>query len=380
MLTFKDNKIMRCGYTTGACAAAATKAAAIMIFRQEKISTVKLMTPKQIELDLEVHEPRINSNMAVCAIKKDSGDDPDVTNGIMVYSKVTIFPDKSGEKINIHTDGGTGVGRVTKKGLQQPIGSAAINEVPRKMIESEAKNICEEYGFKGDVYIEISIPEGVEIAKRTFNPRLGIEGGISVLGTSGIVEPMSEKALTDSIRVEISVKSAYSKSSLLVTLGNYGENFTENQLNIDLKDGIKCSNYIGETIDYALEFNIKNMLFVGHIGKMIKVAGGIMNTHSRFADARMDILTSCAIKAGASLEGAKQILNCITTDEAVEILIKENILDKTMEIVVNNIEYYMRKRAYDKINFGIIIFSNVYGLLGKNNPADEMKKDMIKRN
>lgn len=365
--TFKNNKKLRYGYTTGSCAAAASKAAAIMLFRKCEISKISIMTPKGILLDLQVFDIKINADYVSCAIQKDSGDDPDVTDGVFVYAKV-----KKISQPKIIIEGGLGVGRVTKQGLEQPVHSAAINKVPRQMIYQEVKDVCNEFEYPEGIYIEISIPEGVEIAKRTFNERLGIKGGISVLGTSGIVEPMSEAALIDSIKVEMNILKASGAKQILVTLGNYGENFSTSELNINIENSLKCSNFIGETIDYAVELSFERILIIGHIGKLVKVAGGIMNTHSKNADARMDILTAAAIRAGITLECAKQILNCITTDEAIQILKKEEIFEETMSILVDKMQYFMQTRAYDKIKVDVITFSNEYGLLGHTKNAMEI--------
>lgn len=367
--TFKNNKMLRYGYTTGSCAAAASKAAAIMLFRKCNISKVSIMTPKGILLDLEVRDIIVGDNFVSCGIKKDSGDDPDVTDGILVYAKVC-----KADNDNIEIDGGIGVGRVTKPGLEQPVGNAAINRVPREMIYNEVSNVCNEFDYPRGIKVEISIPAGVEIAQKTFNPRLGIEGGISVLGTSGIVEPMSETALIDSIKVEMKMLRASGKEEILVTLGNYGENFSVNELNIDITNSLKCSNFIGETIDYAVELACKSIIFIGHIGKLVKVAGGIMNTHSRNADARMDILMAAAIQAGITMEGAKKILGCITTDEAIQVVKEEAVLDKTMQILVDKMQFYMGKRGYDKIQIEVMTFSNEFGLLGKTKNANELAK------
>lgn len=367
--TFKNNKKLRYGYTTGSCAAAASKAAAIMLFRKCKISKVSIMTPKEILLELEVLNITSGDDFVSCAIKKDSGDDPDVTNGILVYAKVSMTANNE-----IEIDGGIGVGRVTKPGLEQPVNNAAINRVPRQMIYNEVFNVCNEFDYHAGIKVEISIPEGVEIAKKTFNPRLGIEGGISVLGTSGIVEPMSETALIDSIKVEMKMLKAAGNDDILVTLGNYGENFSMNELNIDITSSLKCSNFIGETIDYAVELELKSILLIGHIGKLVKTAGGIMNTHSRNADARIDILVATAIKAGITLDGAKKLLECITLDEAIPILKDEEILDTTMQILVDKMKFYLNKRAYEKVKIEVITFSNEFGLLGKTGNADALAK------
>lgn len=191
---------------------------------------------------------------------------------------------KKQDLVIINIDGGDGVGRVTKPGLDQPVGNAAINHVPREMIEKEVREVCELLDFKGTLDITISVPKGNELAERTFNPRLGIVGGISILGTSGIVEPMSSQALIDTIRVELRQRYSLGYDYVAVAPGNYGLDFMKESYGYDLDRSVKCSNFIGETIDMAADMGFKRMLLTGHIGKLIKVAGGIMNTHSREAD------------------------------------------------------------------------------------------------
>lgn len=265
MYIYKNHKKLRFGYTTGSCAAAASKASIIMLLNKKPIKKIQIMTPKGILLNLNVLDISFGEDFVKCAIKKDSGDDPDVTNGILVYSKVQFSKDK-----DIIIDGGIGVGRVTKDGLQCKKGSAAINKVPREMIYKEVKNICEEFEYKEGLYVEISIPEGVEIAKKTFNPRLGIEGGISILGTSGIIEPMSEKALIDTIKLEMKQLKVNGAEYFLITPGNYGESFSRENMEINIENSLKCSNFVGETLDYACELGIKGILFIAHIGKFYK--------------------------------------------------------------------------------------------------------------
>ncbi len=363
---YKDQKKLRCGYTTGSCAAAAAKAATAMLLSEEYVSNVSLLTPKGTTLDLQVLDIQRTGEQVTCAIQKDSGDDADVTNGIFIYASVMYRQD------GITIEGGAGVGRVTKSGLDQPVGQAAINSVPRKMIQEAVLEEMDAHGYEGGIQVIISIPEGIEIAKRTFNPRLGIEGGISVLGTSGIVEPMSEQALVDTIRTEIKMQSANGNYNLLVTPGNYGADFLKDVLRIDIEKAMKCSNFIGDTIDMAYEYQIKSLLLVGHIGKLVKLGAGIMNTHSKMADGRMEILSSCAIRAGAEGETAKRILTCITTDEAIAILLDAQILEDTMAILMERIEFYLKHRAYEGMTIAAITFSNQYGILGCTSKAETL--------
>ena len=317
------------GYTTGTCAQAATRAAMQMLFTGEKVEQVSVELPQGEKLQLDItdiqrkYTDRELPDMVSCAVKKNSGDDPDITNGVLVYSQVRLS-----ETGQIHIDGGIGVGRVTRPGLNQPVGEAAINRVPRQMIRKEVEEACEEVGYTGGIDVEISIPEGARLAKETFNPRLGIEGGLSILGTTGIVNPMSEQALIDTIEVEMKVCLAEKYRYLIIAPGNYGLDFLKEQYSIEENDVVKCSNYIGQTIDMAVEQDCKGVLLVGHIGKLIKVSGGIMNTHSRWADCRMDLFATAALRAGVAGGKAVEFLDCVTTDDALEKCSEEEAADR----------------------------------------------------
>ncbi len=365
--SIKNNRKMRFGYTTGSCAAGAAKAAVSMLLKGGTVKTVELMTPKGILLNLEILHIEKGIGQVSCAVKKFAGDDPDVTDGIEVFVKA--------EKTNfsgIRIEGGKGVGRVTKRGLEQPVGSPAINQVPRSMILREAEEICSETDYEGGLLLTVSIPQGEEIAGRTFNPRLGIEGGISVLGTSGIVEPMSEAALIRSIEVEMRQKVENGAAYLLVTPGNYGAAFLREHMDLPFEENMKCSNYVGETLDMAVDMGVKGILFISHIGKFVKVAAGIMNTHSRCADARAEVLAANALRAGISLEGAKEILDTITTDEALAVIRREGLLEPVMKEITDRVEYYLNHRAYDRLLLGAVLFSNEYGYLGETRHAGEL--------
>ncbi len=368
---YKNQKKLRCGYTTGTCACAAAKAAAQMLLSGKDVLEVNVETPMGVHLQLPVEKIVRGVESVSCAIKKDSGDDPDVTNGIYIYAEVSYVISK-----NVIIDGGIGIGRITKKGLQRPIGEAAINPVPLKMIADGVSDIADRYSYEGGLKVVISAPEGVEIAKKTFNPQLGIVGGISILGTTGIVEPMSEQAIIDTIRTEINMHMADGERTLLIAPGNYGQDFLFNNLNIELKRSIKCSNYIGDTIDMVCDAGAESMLLVGHIGKLVKLGAGIMNTHSRVADGRMEVLSACAIQAGAEADIARKILDCVTTDAALEILKESDMLEGAMEQLMIRIEKVLQHRSSERIRIGAIIFSNEYGILGKTKLADEFVKSI----
>ena len=368
-----NQKLLRCGYTTGTCAAAASKAAVAMLFKQESMESVAITTPNQTDLIIDVLNPQFNDNVASCSIEKDGGDDPDITNGILVSSKVALLPDSS----EIIIEGGKGVGKVTKGGLDQPVGMSAINSVPRKMIKDSLNELAMQFNYSGGFHVLISVPEGEEIAKKTFNPELGIVGGISILGTTGIVEPMSAKALADSIKVEISVIAAESNESILIFLGNFGKKFTEEDLNLSTKPGIMCSNFIDVALDSSVEFGFKNILLVGHIGKFVKLGIGMFNTHSHNGDGRIETLLSCALDAGANIEILKEIQKCVTTNAVLDILYENDLLDKTMEILNERIQHNIDRRVPDDINVGFICFANTgeySGVLFESENVDDLKR------
>lgn len=369
----KNNKKLRYGYTTGSCAAAAAKAAARMLLTGETVENIDLMTPKGILLHLEILDIHKGEEEVSCAVRKDGGDDPDATHGLLVYAAV-----RKKKESGVTIDGGRGVGRVTKRGLEQPVGAAAINRTPRAMITEAVEDIADAFGYTAGFTVVISIPGGEEVAKKTFNPRLGILGGISVLGTSGIVVPMSEDALIASIHAEMRLRKENGGDYLLITPGNYGAAFVSSYPDVDVENSVKCSNYVGETLDYAVNLGIRGILFVADIGKFIKVSGGIMNTHSRCADSRAELMTAAAIRAGADLETAKQLLETITTVEAIGILKEKGLLEKTMAEILPRIHYYLQHRIGEAFPTEAILFSNEYGFLGETAGAQEMLKHFRK--
>ena len=364
---FSQGKNLRCGYTTGSCATAAAKAAATMMLTGERVDSVRIDTPKGITLNLEPLQVELAENYVSCAIRKDSGDDPDDTNGILVFAKV-----ERAVEPGVHIEGGVGVGRVTKPGLACAVGGPAINPTPRRMITSEVSSVMEQTGYTDGLMVTISIPEGVEIAKKTFNPRLGIIGGLSVLGTSGIVEPMSEKALIETMYVEMRAQKARGNKDLLVFFGNYGEDFTRDVMQLDLEGAVTCSNFVGELLDYAVYLGFETLLLIGHSGKLVKLAQGVMNTHSKYADCRTELFALQAMFHGASVEVGKEIYGCLTTDEVTKVLKREQLFEPVMEQVTQKIDFYMQHRVHGKIKTAAFMFSNVYGILGKTEHADAL--------
>lgn len=363
---------MRYGFTTGSCAAAAAKAAAYMLLSGRQKNTITIETPKGIPYTAEILEITRGEKAVQCAVRKDGGDDPDITSGALIYAEVSLTDHTRMQATDtrIHIDGGIGVGRVTKPGLDQPVGNAAINHVPREMIAKEVLEVCDLMDYKGNLQVIISVPEGEAIAKQTFNPRLGIVGGISILGTSGIVEPMSNQALLDTIRVELNQRRAEGFDDIAVAPGNYGLDFMKKAYGYDLDKSVKCSNFIGVTVDMAVECGFTRMLLTGHIGKLIKVAGGIMNTHSKEADCRMELLSAFAIHEGAGADVAAKILDCVATEEAVRLLREAGKQQEVMDYAMERIMFYLNKRAGGRMQIDCIMYDNTFGELAKSKEAD----------
>lgn len=364
---YRGQKRLRCGYTTGSCAAAAAKAAAMMLLSEKQVEEVSLMTPKGILLRLTIQDVRIEKGEVSCAVQKDSGDDPDITNGVLVYAHVTRI-DR-----DIVVEGGDGVGRVTRAGLKCAVGEAAINPGPRELIIRNVQEVCRDYAYPGGMLVRISVPNGAELAKKTFNPRLGIEGGISILGSTGIVEPMSERALIDTIRAELTQMKANGAQVAAVVPGNYGETFLRDHLCLPCR-AVQCSNYMGDMLDIAVELQLDGILLVGHIGKLVKLAGGIMNTHSRYADGRMEILAAHAALHGAGASMIAQLMNCVATDEALSILEGQALLHAVMDTIMKKIAGHMDQRVHGSLQTAAVAFSDAYGVLGQTDKADELMR------
>ena len=353
-------KMLRCGYTTGTCAALAAAGAARLLLTGQAPSRLSLRTPKGWVVEVApVFCRLLEEGGALCAVRKDGGDDADVTHGMLVQAAVVLTP---GPGVSIQ--GGEGVGRVTRPGLDQPVGAAAINRVPRQMIARAVTQELETAAWPGGAGVTISIPGGAETARRTFNPLLGVEGGLSVLGTSGIVEPMSQQAIVDTIEVEAR-QARQSGARLILTPGNYGADFLAAQgldgLGVPV---VRCSNFIGDALDIAAAQRFEQVLLAGHIGKLVKVAGGIMNTHSRQADCRTELFCAHAAAAGASTALCRRLLDAATTDACIPLLDAEGLRDPVLSSLTAAIQTHLERRAAGAFAVGALLFSNQYGLLG----------------
>ena len=373
---------LQMGYTTGSCAAAAAKAAAEMLLSGEEIRQVRLLTPKGIELYLELEEIMRKKSEVSCAVRKYSGDDPDVTNGTLVCARAVLACHDSITESGytdpaypgIEVTGGEGIGMVTRDGLSCPVGHYAINPVPRTAIFREAALARREAGMPEiSLRIEISIPSGRELAEKTFNPHLGIIGGISVLGTTGIVNPMSEAALVETIRLDIRVHAQEDVSLLAVAPGNYGERFLKEETGLSMENFIKCSNFIGTSFKMLSQEGIHQALLAGHVGKLVKVAGGVMNTHSRYGDRRMEILSACARTVG--FPEADALLPMNTTEEAADFLYEHGYLKQVMEQVANQVKAVLEEES--GVQTEVMLFSSNYGLMARTAGADAYVRELL---
>ena len=364
-------KLLRCGYTTGTCAALAAAGAAQLLLTGHAPEHVALQTPKGLWVAVEPEFCRpCGAGAAECGVAKDAGDDIDVTDGLVIVATV-----RHSQVPGITIDGGAGVGRVTRLGLDQPVGAAAINRVPRQMIQQQVLAVCERTGYTDGLAVTLSVPGGTEAAKRTFNPQLGVQGGISILGTSGIVEPMSEQALVDTIAVELRQAAVTGSSRLILTPGNYGADFLRAQgldaLGIPV---VKCSNFIGDALDIAAGLPFKQVLLAGHIGKLVKLAGGVMNTHSKYADCRTELFCAHAAVCGADSNTCRALLRAATSDACLALLDSVQLRKPVMDSLLTEIQHHLDRRAGGAYQIGAVVFSNQYGLLGRTDTAEEMIK------
>ena len=358
-----NGRKFRSGFTTGSCAAAAAGAAAELILSGNAPKQYGLTVPSGDVLLLDI----IVLDNSACGVIKDGGDDVDATDGAMVCARVS----KISEGFTV--TGGEGVGKVTKAGLDQPVGEWAINSVPRRMICEQLANIAEKFGYTGGLCAEIFVPSGAEIAKKTYNPRMGIAGGISILGTTGIVEPMSTRALVETIRIEARSLRTVGRTVLPLTIGNFGERFVDKTLPFRSENCVTCSNYIGEALDIALELGFSGALIIGHLGKLVKLGAGIMNTHSAAADGRMDVLITCGVLSGIPSETLAPLIGCATVDAALD-LIPTDKLGDVLGILTKRADGYLNARVRESIEVGAVMFSDKHEIILKTSAADDLIK------
>lgn len=405
---FEDGKRLRAGFTTGSAAAAAASAAATLLFSGERCEAVLLRTPVGALLPIPIESAELldenGVRTALAAVRKDAGDDPDVTDGLLFYASVrtersraagnserseSTFAQAGTEKVSaadasalpVELCGGPGVGRVTKPGLEQPVGEAAINRVPRNMIAEAVRAAYRESASAplapGErVVVTVSCPEGEEKAQKTFNPKLGIVGGLSILGTEGIVRPMSRRALIETIVTDVKFHLT-ERDCLLAVPGSYGLHFLEDHFGLGAADPVVMSNFVGETLDAAVQYGAKGVLLAGHLGKFVKLAGGIMNTHSREADCRLELLAIHAFQVGAPHELVTAVLKAGLTTEAVRLLKEAGYLKATSESLLSAMERAAESRVRGETEIGILVYTLEDGVLAESRNARDLMRRSI---
>lgn len=358
-IAYHGGQALRRGWTTGTCAAAAAEAAALLLLTGRAPAELRLETPGGLTFTLPVEQPHLDGEAAVCTVRKDAGDDPDITNGVGISAAVR----RTSEGVTI--DGGAGVGRVTRPGLAMPVGAAAINPGPRAQITAALERAAHECGYTGGFSVIISAENGEELAKQTYNGHLGVVGGLSILGTSGIVEPMSEKALVDTILLELDSLYAGGQRTAFLCPGNYGADFARDTLRLDLEKAVKCSNFIGEALDHAVFRGFDDILLVGHAGKLVKLAAGVMNTHSSVADGRQEIFTAHAALCGAGRDTLEGLMQSISVDACIELLDREHLREPVLARIESEIEKRLALRLRGRGHVEFILFTAKYGILAQ---------------
>ena len=358
-IAYHGGQALRRGWTTGTCAAAAAEAAALLLLTGRAPAELRLETPGGLTFTLPVEQPHLDGDAAVCTVRKDAGDDPDITNGVGISAAVR----RASEGATI--DGGAGVGRVTRPGLAMPVGAAAINPGPRAQITAALGRAARACGYTGGFSVIISAENGEELARQTYNEHLGVVGGLSILGTSGIVEPMSEKALVDTILLELDSLYAGGQRTAFLCPGNYGADFARDTLRLDLEKAVKCSNFIGEALDHAVFRGFDDILLVGHAGKLVKLAAGVMNTHSSVADGRQEIFTAHAALCGAGRDTLEGLMQSISVDACIELLDREHLREPVLARIESEIEKRLALRLRGRGHVEFILFTAKYGILAQ---------------
>ncbi|SFU05647.1 cobalt-precorrin 5B C1-methyltransferase [Kosakonia arachidis] len=361
-----NGKALRKGYTTGSCATAAAKVAALMVLRQHIIHQVSIVTPSGVTLHLNVESPHIEGQQAIAAIRKDGGDDVDATHGMLIFARVTLTDDD-----RIVLRGGAGVGTVTRKGIGLAVGEAAINRTPRQTIEAAVREVI---GPTRGAQVEIFAPEGEERAKKTYNGRLGIIGGISIIGTTGIVTPMSEESWKRSLSLELELKRAAGMDRVILVPGNHGERFVREQLGVSGERVVTMSNFVGYMIEEAVRLGYRQIVLVGHPGKLVKIAAGIFHTHSHIADARMETLVAHLALLGAPHDLLLKVSDCDTTEAAMEYIDAagfSHLYTHLAQRICLRIAQMLRF-TQDPPQCDAVMFSFDNNVLGANRPIEEI--------
>ena len=342
---------LRTGYTTGTSATAAAKAALLSIINQTKIENIDVKLPKGSFIKIPIHLCQFDENRSKCSVIKDGGDDPDVTHGAEIVVELS-FTDKINE---IEIDGGEGVGIVTKPGLGLELNKAAINPVPKKMINENLKEIIDKYLLKKGIKVIISVPKGKELGPKTDNPRIGILNGISILGTSGIVIPFSTASYAASIRQNLDVAIAMGNDTVVLTTGGRSEDFAKKIVDLPEHCFVQMGDFSGYTIQQCARKEIKKAYVVGFIGKLAKMAAGVKQTHVKGSKVDMNFLAELAKKCNANERIIESIKTANTARHVSEIIIENNV-NGFFEEICNETYKHMRKHSEEKVPLDVILF------------------------
>lgn len=358
--TDKSRQKLRTGFTTGTCATGAAKAALVSIITKKKVESIEVLLPKDKRITINVASCRFDNNTARCSVIKDGGDDPDVTHGAEIIADLQIT-DHSGQ---IEIDGGMGVGRVTKPGLGLQIGSAAINPTPKKMLIQNLTEIGKEILQKNGIRVIVSVPKGVEIAPKTDNPRLGIMGGISILGTTGIVVPYSTASFAASIRQSLDVTIAMGDSTVVLTTGGRSEDYARKEISLPDHCFVQMGDFSGYTIQQCTKKSIKTAHVAGFVGKLTKIAMGVKQTHVKGSKVDMDFLADLAKDCNANNKTIDEIKKANTARHVQEIII-ENKIDGFFVALCKRAYDQMRMHSENKVELKVILFDFDGSILGR---------------
>jgi cobalt-precorrin-5B (C1)-methyltransferase len=356
------SKTLRTGITTGTCAAAAAKAA-VLAWQGQLPVAVEVLSPQGRSIPVTIITAESTVSGGKASVVKDAGDDPDITNGVTIIVEVEVTA-----LTDIVIKAGSGVGVVTKPGLAVPVGQPAVNPGPRQMITQAVRDVLHD---QQGAIVTISIPNGEKLAARTLNPTLGISGGLSIIGTTGIVEPMSEEAFKNSLVPQISVVQALGYQQIVFVPGKIGQNIAVNRYGVPSEAVVQTSNFIGHMLESAVQYEMRKVLLFGHLGKLIKVAAGIFHTHNRMADARLETLAAYAAASGAPQQAIQKLLACTTTEAAMPIIAQYD-LTAVYDILARQASMRAMRYVFGDLTVGTVIVTLQGDILGLDDTAREI--------
>ena len=351
MISEKPRGKLRTGYTTGTCATASSKACVLAIINQKKIESVDVELPKGTTATVMIQSCKFNKTSSKCSVVKYAADDPDVTHGAEIFVDLSLTSNVN----QIEIDGGEGVGIVTKPGLGLEIGKAAINPTPKKMIIVNIKDVAKKILQKNGLRVIISVPNGKELASKTDNPRLGIVGGISILGTSGIVIPYSTASFAASIRQNLDVSIAMGNDIVVLTTGGRSEEFSRNMMDLPDHCFVQMGDFAAYAIQQCVKKRIKKAYVAGFIGKLAKLATGVKQTHVKGSKVDMNFLAEIAAKCNANKSIVKQIQKA-NTARHVQDIVKENHVEGFFDKICIEVYRQMRKHSENKVPIEVMLF------------------------